>query len=134
MPILKNFLFCLNTNNTNGTNNVTGILCAISPEYVPGLYSFAVNFSVLDLAEGVHNFSLKFSNSNGELVTSIENATVNYIKDRNSNLPDEYLGVNVAANFQNVDIKISGLYSMDVILDGQSLQKVSVFVKGKNEK
>ena len=49
-------------------------------------------------------------------------------------MPDEYLGVNVAANFQNVDIKISGLYSMDVILDGQSLQKVSVFVKGKNEK
>lgn len=37
MPSIKNFLFCLNTNNSNGTNNVNGILCAITPEYVPAV-------------------------------------------------------------------------------------------------
>jgi len=133
MPSISNFVFCLSSNNTNGTNNINGVLCAITPEYVPGLYSFGVNFAILDLAEGVHNLYLRFKDSDGNNVASIEDAVVNYSKDPSSNLPDKYLGVNVAVNFQNVDIKHSGMYYMDVILDGSSLKTFEIFVKGKNE-
>ena len=126
-------MFCLSSNNTNGTNNINGVLCAITPEYVPGLYSFGVNFAILDLAEGAHNLYLRFKDSDGNNVASIENAVVNYSKDSSSNLPDKYLGVNVAVNFQNVDIKHSGMYYMDVILDGSPLKTFEIFVKGKNE-
>ena len=54
-------------------------------------------------------------------------------KDANDNLPNQYTGVNVAANLQNVDIKHSGLYSMEVILDGTTLGTYEIYVKGKNE-
>lgn len=133
MPSIKNFLFCLNTNNTNGTNNVNGILCAITPEYVPGLYSFGVNFSILDLAEGSHSICLNFKDSDGTCIASIGETSLNYTKDVNGNLPNQYAGVNVAANLQNVDIKHSGIYSMEVILDGTTLGTYEIYVKGKNE-
>ena len=133
MPSINNFMFCLSSNNSNGTNNINGVLCAITPEYVPGLYSFGVNFAILDLAEGAHNLCLRFKDSEGANVAFIGDTVVNYTKDPGSNLPDKYLGVNVAANFQNVDIKHSGMYSMDVIFDGSSLGTFEIFVKGKNE-
>lgn len=133
MPSIKNFLFCLNTNNSNGTNNVNGILCAITPEYVPGLYSFGVNFAILDLAEGTHSICLNFKDSEGTCIASIGETPLNYTKDANDNLPNQYTGVNVAANLQNVDIKHSGIYSMEAILDGTTLGTYEIYVKGKNE-
>ena len=133
MPSISNFLFCLSTNNSNGTNNVNGVLCAITPEYVPGLYSFGVNFSILNLSEGTHSLCLKFKDSYETCIASVGETAVNYTKDPNSNLPDEYLGVNIAANFQNVDIKHSGMYHMDIIFDGCSLEIFEIYVKGKNE-
>ena len=120
MPSINNFLFCLNTNNSNGTNNVNGILCAITPEYVPGLYSFGVNFAILDLAEGTHSICLNFKDSEGTCIASIGETPLNYTKDANDNLP-------------NVDIKHSGIYSMEVILDGTTLGTYEIYVKGKNE-
>ena len=133
MPSIKNFLFCLNTNNSNGTNNVNGILCAITPEYVPCLYSFGVNFAILDLAEGTHSICLNFKDSEGTCIASIGETPLNYTKDANDNLPNQYTGVNVAANLQNVNIKHSGIYSMEVILDGTTLGTYEIYVKGKNE-
>lgn len=133
MPRIYSFLFCLNTNNTNGTNNANGLLCAIAPEYVPGLYSFGVNFFILELSEGSHNICLNFKDEEGIRVASVGETAVNYTKDSNSNLPDKYCGVNIAANFQNVDFKHSGMYSMDVIFDGNLLGTFEIYVKGKNE-
>lgn len=133
MPSIKNFLYCLNSNNSNGTNDVVGILAAMTPEYIPGQYSFSVNFSLLDLSEGEHTLSLRFKNSDGTVLSSIENATVKYEKDAKSNLPDAFVGVNVAANFQNVDIKKSGTHFMEVIFDGDTLGNFDIYVKGKNE-
>jgi len=133
MPSIKNFLYCLNSNNSNGTNDVVGILAAMTPEYIPGQYSFSVNFSLLDLSEGEHNLSLRFKNSDGTVLSSIENAPVKYEKDAKSNLPDAFVGVNVAANFQNVDIKKSGTHFMEVIFDGDTLGDFDIYVKGKNE-
>lgn len=133
MPTIKNFVFCLSSNNIDGANNISGVLCAITPEYIPGLYSFGVNFAVLNLAEGAHNLDLRFKDEKGTIVASIDDALVNYEKDCSSNLPDEYIGVNVAANFQNVDMKHSGMYYLDVIFDGTCLDTYDIFVKGKNE-
>lgn len=128
-----NFVFCLSSNNSNETNNINGVLCAITPEYVPGLYSFGVNFAILNLEEGSHNLCLNFKDSDNTEVASIKNATLEYTKDPNTNLPNQYLGVNVAANFQNVNIRQAGTYFLDVIFDEENLGTFSIFVKGKNE-
>ncbi len=109
-------------------------MTAMSPEYIPGLFSFSVNFTLLDLTEGEHRITINFKNPEKETITTIDNVKLEYKKDENSNLPDEHMGVNVAAGLQNVDFKQSGNYSTQVILDGKDMGEFEVFAKGKNEK
>lgn len=133
MPVVKNFVFCLNTDITDGKTNILGALAAMTPEYIPGLFSFSVYFTILDLKAGDHQLTLQFKDSNNSVAASVDNAAIRYDKDETSNLPDEYAGVSVAVNLQNVNITHSGLYQMEIILDGQHQGAFDIYVKGKNE-
>ena len=127
MANIKNFIYCLNVNSVDGRTDVVGIL------NIPGLFSFSVCFSLLDITEGEHLLDLKFKDSDKNIIAGIDNAIITYKKDSNSNLPDEYMGVNVAAGLQNVELKKSGLYSTEVVLDGKTVGEYYIFAKGKNE-
>ena len=134
MATIKNFVYCLNTDNSNDVNNVFGVLAAMTPEYIPGLFSFSVYFTVLDLDVGEYQLTLKFRDADGAVAASVDNATINYQLDQQSNLPKEYMGLNIAVNLQNVNITHSGLYWMDVIINGEKCGEFDIFVKGKNER
>ena len=133
MAKLKNFLYCLNINTTDGSTNITGLMSAFSPEYIPGLFSFFVGFTLLNLTEGEHLVTINFINPDKDIIASINDVNINYKKESACNLPEEYMGVNIAAGFQNVDFKKSGLYFTQVLLDGNDMGKFEIFVKGKNE-
>ena len=133
MVEVKNFLYCLNINTADGRTDIVGILTAITPEYMPGLFSFSINFTLLNLTEGEHEVTIKFKNPENEIITSIDKVKLDYKKDENSNLPEQYLGINVAAGLQNVDFKKSGVYSTQVIVDGIDMGDFKIFAKGKNE-
>lgn len=133
MAKIKNFVYCLNINAIDGKIDIIGLLNAITPEYIPGLFSFSINFTLSNITEGEHYLIVKFKNPDKEVIAGIDNAIVSYKKDESSNLPDEYMGINVAAGLQNVNFKKSGLYSTEVILDGESIGEYCIFAKGKNE-
>lgn len=133
MAEIKNFVYCLNINTVEGRTDIVGLLNAMTPEYIPGLFSFSIGFSILDITEGDHSFVVKFKDPDKEVIAGIDNAIVTYKKDENSNLPDEQVGINIAAGLQNVNFKKSGLYSTEVILDGTSIGEYYIFAKGKNE-
>lgn len=133
MAIIQDFLYCLNINTVDGRTDIVGLLSAMEPEYIPGLFSFSINFTILDLEEGEHFITVKFKNPDREIITSINDVKVEYKKDANSNLPKEYRGVNVAAGLQNVDFKKSGVYSTQIILDDVDMGEFEIFAKGKNE-
>lgn len=133
MPVVKNFLYCLSSDNTPGENNVKGVFVTISPEYIPGLFSFAINFSIIGLSEGLHTLTLQFKSPSGEIVNEISNQDIPYVKDSGSNLPNEYLGLTIGVGMQNVELKTSGLYSTDIFLDGELLGSYDIYIKGKKE-
>lgn len=133
MAEIKNFLYCLNINTSEGRTDIVGLLNAMTPEYIPGLFSFSINFTLSNITEGEHTLIIKFRDPDKEEITSIDNAIISFKKDENSNLPDEQMGVNVAAGLQNVNFKKSGLYSTEVILDGTNIGEYYIFAKGKNE-
>ena len=133
MAEIKNFIYCLNVNTVDGRTDVVGVLNAMTPEYIPGLFSFSISFVLLNISEGEHSLIVKFKNSDNEVIAGIDNAMIVYKKDENSNLPDEQMGINVAAGLQNVDFKKSGMYSTEILLDGISVGEYFIFVKGKNE-
>lgn len=133
MAKIKNFMYCLNVNTVEGRTDVVGVLNAMTPEYIPGLFSFSISFALLDVTEGEHTLVVKFKNPDKEVIAGIDNAVIPYKKDENGNLPDEHMGINVAAGLQNVNFKKAGIYSTEVILDGISIGEYDIFAKGKNE-
>lgn len=134
MTKLKNFLYCLNVDTTTEERtDIIGLMTAITPEYIPGLFSFSISFTLLNLTEGEHRITIRFINPENETIALIDNVKVDYKKDVNSNLPEEHMGINVAAGLQNVDFKNSGLYFTQVLLDGNNIGEFEIYAKGKNE-
>lgn len=135
MAKLENIIFCLRTINM-GEQGVTAnvVLSAITPEYVPGLFSFSIIVSLLDLdATAEHVFSIEFVDPAGMEVVKIENQQLPIMPDTGSNLPNEYQGINIAMDWNNVNFRISGLYTIKVFYDGVEIGSKEIYVKGKNE-
>lgn len=132
---VQDIIFCLNAiNRENEGASANVILSAINPEYVPGLFSFSVIITVLDIdTSKEHKISVYLKAPNEELVVDLNDVTVPSMPKQDSNLPKEYLGLTVALDLNNVNFRTSGLYNLDIIIDNQRLSGKSIFVKGKNE-
>lgn len=135
MAKISNIIYCLNTTNqeNNGGLNANGIISAITPDYVPGAFSFSVIVTILDIETSVHVLDAMFIAPDGEKLVNIKGA--NIPQDVNmSNLPKAYRGINISMDWQNIVFKTSGIYKLIVKFDGEDLGTHLVFVKGKNEK
>lgn len=133
MAKIKDVIYCLNTKNENndGNTNANGILTYIAPEYVPGSFSFSVIIELVGLGTEEHEIKIEIRNENDEIV--IETNQITLPKQINeSNAPDEYVGINLSIDWQNVVFKKSGLYSTVVWLDSIK-NEFPMYVKGKNE-
>lgn len=72
MAKVSNFLYCLNTITNENEANVLGVLSAITPEYIPGTFSFSVFCSILDLSIGNHIVKMQFKSPNDKILVNIE--------------------------------------------------------------
>lgn len=135
MARVDNIIFCLRTINM-GEQGVSAntILSAITPEYVPGLFSFSIIITLLDLdSTREHVFSIEFIDPMGENVVSIDNQPLPLLPTNLSNLPSEYQGINIAMDWNNVNLRVSGLYTVRILYDGTEIGNRQIYVKGKNE-
>lgn len=136
MAHVSDIVICLKANNMDEGVTANTILSAITPEYIPGLFTFSVIVILLDLEEnGIHKLEVKFSDPNGENVVQLETdlpAVPSMVI--NSSLPKEYRGINIAMDWNNVNFKISGVYELKVYYDGNEVGTKQIYVKGKNEK
>lgn len=135
MARVDNIIFCLKIHNLEdqGVNAVT-VLSAITPEFIPGQFSFAVIISLLDLDyETNHVFSVEFLAPDGEKIINIENQPLPNQPIGDSNLPNEYKGINIAMEWANVKLLSSGLYTLKFLYDGNEIKEKGIYIKGKNE-
>lgn len=133
MAKVSDIIFCLRATNMEGSGaSATTILTALTPEYIPGLFTFSVIVTLLDIdPDNEHTVAIDFINPSNENVVHIE-APLPRIED-DSNLPQAYKGLNMAMDWNNVNLKVSGLYTIQVKFDGDLLQEKNIYVKGKNE-
>ena len=140
MVRLANFIYCINAERTatddgNGGNiNAMGIMAAITPEFVPGTFSFSIIFSVLGVDTTENNtvqvIFKKDSEENSLVDTGI--ITVPPISDQNlTGIPDEYKGMNMSMDLRNVIFESEGVYTTKVIFNGIELENKPIYVKGK---
>lgn len=133
MPNVSDIIFCLRATNNNVEGAcATNILSVISPEYIPGLFTFSVVVNLLDIDTSVeHKFSVDFNAPNEENTIHIEGPVPIFVDE--SNLPKEYKGVTIAMDWNNVNFKMSGLYTIKIYVDQELIKTKSIYVKGKNE-
>ncbi len=105
MAKVNDIIFCLKANNLEGAGvSATNILTAINPEYVPGLFSFSIIVTFVDVDfSNEHSISVELLDPECESVLKAE-GPIPVLEDK-SNIPNEYKGLNMAMELNNVNFK-----------------------------
>lgn len=134
MANVSDVIFCLRaTNDEEQGASATTILTALNPEYIPGLFTFSVIIILLDIDTSMeHRLTVDFMDPHEKNVVHID-SELPVINNKESNLPQQYKGLNVAMDWNNVNLKVSGEYTIIIAVDGSLLKEKNIYVKGKNE-
>lgn len=140
MANLTNFIYCINAERVSSSDgkgdsiNAMGVLSTLTPEFVPGTFSFSIIFSVLDVnVSGNNTIQIIFS-KDGEEKGLVDSGiiTIPPMPDNDKiGLPNEYKGLNMSMDFRNVIFEVEGLYNTAVFFNGQLLSNNPIYVKGK---
>lgn len=133
MARVNDIIFCLRAINIDGQGiSANNILTALNPEYIPGLFTFSIIITVVGIDKNLeHHIGINFLEPSG-IQLAVFNAPVPRVEDP-SNIPEEYKGINLSLDLNNVDLKTEGLYELQVEFDGQIIAKKTIYVKGKNQ-
>lgn len=130
---VQDVIFCGKAINDETGVSATNIFPALNPEYIPGLFTFSIVITILGIDTNTeHRIALRFASPTNDDVVNIE-TVMPIIESSDTNLPNEYKGVNLAMDWNNVNFHQSGLYSLEVFVDGNMLEEKHIYVKGKNE-
>ena len=134
MAKLDSIIFCLNASSVEGQGaSAHSILHALNPEYIPGLFTFSVIISILDMdPSDNHTIEIVFEDPEGNILVNI-NSPLPTLERIESNLPSEYTGFDLSMNWANINFVCSGVYTLTVKLDSVELGTKTIFVKGKNQ-
>lgn len=132
MAEVHDIIFCLNAMNVDGQGaSANTILSAINPEYVPGLFSFSTIITILGIPnDGQQKLRIVLKNEDEEL--GAIDGMIPLIDDQ-SNLPDEYKGINLSIDWNNINFKRKGMLTLSVFIDQTKVADKSIYVKGKNQ-
>ena len=131
MTKIKDVIYCLNAKNekNDGNTNANGILASILPEYIPGSFSFSTIIVILNFDNKPCTINAKFYDPDDEKLS--ETGLITLPPQENSyNLPDEYMGVNLSIDWQNVVFKKEGLYKTVIEMDGETFT-FPIYAKGR---
>lgn len=133
MAYISDVIFCLRATNIEGQGACANtILTALTPEYIPGLFTFSVVITLLDVDSSIeHKLVVDFLNPSEESTVHIESPLPSM--EENSNLPKKYKGITIAMDWNNVNLKVSGEYTIRISIDDTVLKEKKIYVKGKNE-
>lgn len=141
MADLTNFIYCINAERIPSKNgktdsvNAIGVLSSLTPEFVPGTFSFSIIFSVLDIdISGNNTVQITFFRE-GEQENLVDSGVITIPPlspdSDDIQLPPKYQGLNMSMDFRNVIFEQEGLYNTKVIFNDQVLAIKPIYVKGK---
>ncbi len=141
MARITSFIYCLGAERIQGPDgqaiNANGILTNITPEYVPGSFSFSIIFSMLGIEKSHHALQIKFINPDGQDIVNSNIIPIPFDQivqnDPNGNLlPDDEKGLIMTMDLRNVIFKKDGEYHTEIFWDGIKLGEYKIYARGKN--
>ena len=137
MANLSYFLYCLNAERQQSPQgesiNANGVLTVLTPEFVPGLFSFSIIFSILDI-EGSSDSLIKIvfkDNSGNELINTGNISMPPVPTEEGIRLPSQYIGYNLSMDFRNVVFESEGEYTTDIYFNDTLIGSKPIYVKGR---
>lgn len=139
MSKLSSFIYCLNAERNTSPDgksemiNAVGVLSVITPEFVPGTFSFSIVFSIVDLDMNTNNrIQIVFSDNEGNAIVDTGEIALPIINPIDSlDIPNEYKGINMSMDLRNIVFEHEGVYKTTVCLNGNILGENEIYVKGK---
>lgn len=139
MAYLANFLYCLNAERQQAPQgsgdciNAMGVLTVLTPEFVPGLFSFSIIFSILDVDVNSENqIKIVLKDSNGKELVNTQSITMPPVPaDGALQLPSKYTGYNLSMDLRNVVFENEGECTTDIYFNNTLLGSHSIYVKGR---
>ena len=109
----------------------------MTPAFIPGMFSFSIVFGVLDVDLGkAHLLKCTFNSSIEEERLIVDTGDIPLqILDQgiDKKLPKEMHGFIFAIDFRNATVRNDGNYYTEIFLDGNSLGKFPIIVKGNQK-
>lgn len=142
MARLENFIYCLNAvreveDGQPGSNiNALGVLASITPEYMPGTFSFSIIFTVLniDITKADNTVQVKFYREcDGKTLIDSGILQMPSMEDEGIGLPKEYKGLNMSMDCRNVVFDSEGIYATQIYFNGELIGEKKIYVKGKRK-
>lgn len=138
MARLTNFIYCLNAeriaapDGSGESMNARGVLPVITPEFVPGTFSFSIIFSIQGIDIGNSNtMQILFLKEDKALVDSGVITIPPMTNLKEDGLPMEYKGLNMSMDLRNVVFEKEGVYTTKIILNKEEIGDNPIYVKGK---
>lgn len=105
----------------------------LTPEFIPGLFSFSIAFSILgvDATRPDNLLQIIISDEEGNIIADTNTVRINELPPDESNTPTEYKGINFTMDFRNVPFQHNGLYTTKVIFNTSLIYENSIYVSGK---
>lgn len=143
MASLENFIYCLSTERVDssggvGSNiNAMGILATITPEYVPGSFSFSIIFTILgvDITRADNSVRMEFKKV-GDEKSLVDTGTTNLPampENDDIELPEKYKGLNMSIDCRNIVFESEGLYVTKIYFNNDFIGEKQIYVKGKRK-
>lgn len=133
MPRIADIIFCMNATSTPERGMcANGIITTINPDHIPGSFKFStvVTFLGLDTSRQ-HRISVRFFND-ADVLVNIDSLMP--VSKDNTNLPDEYKGMNLKMDWSKLEFKTAGEYTLTISVDGELLGEKKIYVNDKHRR
>ena len=132
MTRISDIIFCMNAVSTQDRGMcANGILTSITPASIPGQFSFSVVVTFLGLdTSKPHRIKVEMFNEK-EVTASVEGAMP--LTRDNTGLPADYRGLNLKMDWNRINFRSEGEYTLTVAVDGQLLGEKKFYVMAKKK-
>lgn len=140
MVRINNFIYCLNAERIPAPDgnrdavNAMGVLSILTPEFVPGTFSFSIVFSILGVDTINQNNKIRIIFGDTENHTLVDTGDIVLPPKPEGDdleLPIEYQGLDMSMDFRNVIFEKEGIYGTQIIWNGEKLGDCMIYVKGR---
>jgi len=131
------FLYCANIDRKTTSSGVEVVslsnpLATINPEFVPGMFSFSIAFSILGVdVSGTNNrLRLQIVDEESNTIVDTDVIPMPQLPPDETEVPAEYKGYNFSMDFRNVVFTHNGLYSTKVFFNESEISEHPIYVCG----